>query len=221
MSFTKTSIFLTNGQKKKLATALKKMSPIKFKLSASQLKKQGGLPMMVTKTQLNNMNKSKRSNKGMMLNVSLSQIRAMKKEGGILPFLVPIAVAGASALATGALSALGGLAVNKIADALEGEGLGPLGSGLGPIGSGLGPLGSGLRPLGGNVTMQGLPPVSIPNSLGMMPIGGNIQPSLQIGGKCSCGQLLGQGLFPIGETFNNKRRSGSGLFPHGVYSNRN
>ena len=205
MSFSKTNIFLTNGQKKKLTTAFNKMSPIKLKLSSSQLKKQGGIPLMITKTQMNKINKSKRLNKGMMLNISISQMRTMKKEGGIIPFLIPIAVAGVSALATGALSALGGLAVNKISEALDGNGLSP--------------LGSGLRPLGGNVTMQGLPPVSNPNSLDMLPIGGNIQPSLQIGGRCTCGQLLGQGLYPIGETFNNNRRRGSGLFPHGVYRN--
>lgn len=192
MSYDKTYIYMSEGQKKKLATAFNKMAPIKIKFSNTQLKKQGNMPIMVTKSQMNRIDKAKKDNKGMMLSISLAQMRAMKKEGGILPFLIPIAIAGASALATGALSALGGLAVNKIASALDKKG-------------------EGLGPLGGNILPQGLPPGIAPIPIQQLPIGGGVMgPVLQVGGCYNCGY----GLYPIGQ-----KSRGGGLFPHGVRPN--
>lgn len=203
MPYDKTNIYMSEGQKKKLATAFNKMAPIKIKFSNTQLKKQGNMPIMVTKSQMNRIDKSKKDNKGMVLSISLAQMRAMKKEGGILPFLIPIAIAGASALATGALSALGGLAVNKIASALDKKG-----EGLRPLGSGISPIGSGLRPIGGNVLPQGLPPAIAPIPIQQLPAGGGIMgPALQVGGCYNCGS----GLYPIGQ-----KSRGGGLFPSGV-----
>lgn len=236
MPFVKHQINLTKSQKKKMGKAIETNTPLKLRLSKAQLINKGTIPMLMTMSQINKIKKSIKKGSGMMLNVTSSQIRANKKEGGIIPFLiplVPLAVAGVSALATGALGALGALAVNKIADAFDkdkGEGLKPLGGGIAPFGTGLLPLGRNTNPveLGGNIMMQGLPPVSTPNDISMMPIGGQIiqpqitiggqiiQPEISIGGQCPCGRLVGNGLFPIGT----RTLKGSGLFPHGVPSSR-
>jgi hypothetical protein len=245
MSYIKTQLSMTPMQIKNFSNAFNNNNSIKLKLNSSQLKKKTNLvPLMLTKSQFNKLNKNIQMNKGSMVNFSMSQMKAMKKEGGILPFIIPMVIAGASALATGALSAVGGIAVNKIAEAFEGEGLQPLGSGLQPLGSGLQPLGSGFGQCGtgqcgGHILPQGLPPGIRPNDMGLISHGGQISNTslvvggqkmlntanqalqsvnLKIGGQCQCGQ----GLMPLGYGIKKKKkklefkRVGSGLFPHGV-----
>lgn len=190
MSYLPHMISLTDGQKKKIIDSINNLSPVKIKFTPSQLNKQGNIPILLTKTQINRMKKAASMGKGVVLSLSSSQMRANKsKNGGIIPFLVPIAVAGVSALATGALSALGGLAVNKIANALD-------------------------KKEGGNIMNQGLPPGVKPNDMSMMPIGGSY--SIKIGGCSECGRSDGDGLYPTGV----RSTKGNGLFPNGVTNTR-
>jgi hypothetical protein len=228
MSFKKYNIALSKAQISKISKAIEDSTPVKIKLTAGQIKQKGEIPMMMTQSQINKINKMREAGKGMILSMSTAQIRENKKDGGIIPFLIPIGIAAASAIA-GTVATWGakkGLdAIDKAIDkAKDGNGLYPLGNGLYPLGSGLYPLGN----KGGNITEQGLPPVSTPNSMADMPIGGTIiqpeikiggqiiRPEIKIGGRCDCGRLVGSGLFPIGY----RTKTGSGLFPIGVPSNK-
>jgi hypothetical protein len=184
MSYSKSNIFLTDGQKKNLTKAINNNSSIKIKLSNIQIKQNGNVPILLTNSQINKINKSKTENKGMVLNMSMAQIRANKKEGGILPFLIPIAIAGASAIAGGIASWGTKKALDAVDKAIE---KGKKGNGLMPLGQGLRPLGQGLRPLG-----QGLTPLGVPIK---KTIRTPVQASLQVGGCMKC---RGSGLFPKG-----------------------
>ena len=201
MSFVKTEVNLTKGQMKSLRNAIEKKSPVNIKFSATQLKKKNGLiPFMVTKTQFNNMNKAFSQNKGLMLKLSKRQIMAMKKDGGILPLLVPVL----TAVGTAAVGAITGFAVNKALTSIDkavsggtyGEGICTScnGSGLAPFGTGLKPFGTGLKPFG----------------TGMKSKKKKIQPTKKLT-RAQRNLLM---------TASNPQKMGSGLFPIGVRPRR-
>ena len=102
---------LSKGQKEKLAKAVKNSSPITLRLSKNELV--GNDEMMLTKSQINS---------GAEIKISKSQIKKSIKQGGSLwtfllkltPFLTKGVSKVAPHLATGALSALGSLGIDKI-----------------------------------------------------------------------------------------------------------
>ena len=115
---------LSEGQKKKLAKAYKDKSAITIRLFKIELR--GKDQLMLTKTQINKLAKSEKMGTGSDINISKTQIRKAVIYGGslwsslfslgsrLLPYATKAASKAAPALATGALSALGSLGIDKI-----------------------------------------------------------------------------------------------------------
>ena len=115
---------LTDNQKRSLASAMNNKTPLSLRIKNSNLKGNGEL--MLTKTQLGRIQKSLANGTGVDIKISKTQIRKVAKQGGNLftslaslgARVLPYAVKGLSkavpALATGAVSALGSLGIDKI-----------------------------------------------------------------------------------------------------------
>ena len=124
MSYVKYGVKLSAGQKEKLAKALSNKSAITIRLTKSDLS--GSDELMLTRTQLKRIQKAMNNRTGVDLKISKTQIRHLVKVGGSLwgslmtlgAKALPYATAAASkalpALATGALSGLASLGVDKI-----------------------------------------------------------------------------------------------------------
>ena len=82
MSYQSYSVSLTEGQKANLARAYKNMSPITIRLKNEQLR--GNFPLLLTKTQINRINKSIAGETGVDIGISKKQISAQNKNGGFL-----------------------------------------------------------------------------------------------------------------------------------------
>ena len=117
-------VTLTDGQKSKLASAIINQSPLTLRLKHSHLR--GSDELMLTKRQINKIEKSLANGTGSDIKISKTQIRHSVKHGGNLfsslvslgAKVLPYAIKGISkavpALATGAATALGELGLNKI-----------------------------------------------------------------------------------------------------------
>ena len=115
---------LTDNQKKSLATAMNNHTPLTLRLKHPNLRGKDGL--MLNKTQLKRIQKSLNNGTGADIKISKSQIRKVAKQGGslfstlaslgarVLPYAVKGLTKAAPALATGAISALGSLGIDKI-----------------------------------------------------------------------------------------------------------
>ena len=116
-------VTLTDGQKSKLASAIRNKSPLTLRLKHSHLR--GSDELMLTQRQINKIKKSLRDGTGSDIKISRTQIRRSVKHGGNLftslaslgAKLLPYAIKGVSkaapALATGAASALGDIGIKK------------------------------------------------------------------------------------------------------------
>ena len=115
---------LSVGQKENLAKAIQTNSELTLRLKNNQLS--GSDELMLTKTQLNKIQKAASNRTGVDLKISKTQIRKSVKQGGslfsslamlgakALPFVTKAASKALPALATGAVSALGSLGIDKI-----------------------------------------------------------------------------------------------------------
>ena len=115
---------LTDNQKRSLASAMNNRSPLTLRLKHSNLS--GNDELMLTTTQLKRIQKSLANGTGADIKISKTQIRKVAKQGGSLfttlaslgARVLPYAVKGLSkavpALATGAVSALGSLGIDKL-----------------------------------------------------------------------------------------------------------
>ena len=115
---------LTNGQKSKLASAIRNQSPLTLRLKHENLR--GPDELMLTKRQISKIKKSISNGTGSDIKISKSQIRRSVKHGGnlfsalasigakVLPYAIKGMTKVAPALATGAASALGEIGLNKI-----------------------------------------------------------------------------------------------------------
>ena len=115
---------LTDGQKSKLVSAIRNKSPLTLRLKHGHLR--GSDELMLTKRQIDKINKSIANGTGSDIKISKTQIRHSVKYGGNLfsslasigARVLPYAIKGISkavpALATGAATALGELGINKI-----------------------------------------------------------------------------------------------------------
>ena len=115
---------LSVGQKENLAKAIQTNSELTLRLKNNQLS--GSDELMLTKTQLNKIQKAASNRTGVDLKISKTQIRKAVKQGGslfsslamlgakALPFVTKAASKALPALATGAVSALGSLGIDKI-----------------------------------------------------------------------------------------------------------
>ena len=124
MSYQSYSVSLTEGQKANLARAYKNRSPITIRLKNEQLR--GNFPLLLTKTQMNRINKSIADKTGVDIGISKKQISAQSKNGRflgalasflartVLPTVARIAPKVVAPLATGALSGLASTGVSKI-----------------------------------------------------------------------------------------------------------
>ena len=124
MSYVKYGVKLSPGQKEKLAKALLNKSAITIRLTKSDLS--GSDELMLTKTQLKRIKKAMKNSTGVDLKISKTQIRHLVQHGGslwsslltlgakALPYATKAATKALPALATGALSGLASLGVDKI-----------------------------------------------------------------------------------------------------------
>ena len=115
---------LTDGQKSKLASAIRNKSPLTLRLKHGHLR--GSDELMLTQRQITKIKKSLANGTGSDIKISKTQIRRSVKHGGNLfsslasigAKVLPYAIKGISkavpALATGAATALGELGINKI-----------------------------------------------------------------------------------------------------------
>ena len=115
---------LSKGQKAKLAKAIQDGSALKLRLSKNALS--GPDELMLSPRQIAKLQKAKRNNSGVEISFSKSSIRKSVKQGGslwtslislgtkALPFVTKGVSKVAPHLATGALSALGSLGIDKI-----------------------------------------------------------------------------------------------------------
>ena len=115
---------LSQGQKAKLAKAIKDGSALKLRLGKNALS--GPDELMLSPRQIAKLQKAKRNNSGVEISFSKSSIRKSVKQGGslwtslislgtkALPFVTKGVSKVAPHLATGALSALGSLGIDKI-----------------------------------------------------------------------------------------------------------
>ena len=115
---------LTDGQKLKLASAIKNKSPLTLRLKHGHLR--GSDELMLTKRQISKIEKSIANGTGSDIKISKTQIRHSVKHGGnlftslaslgakVLPYAIKGFSKAAPALATGAATALGEIGLNKI-----------------------------------------------------------------------------------------------------------
>ena len=114
---------LSDGQKKSLAKAIKTGSELTLRLKNNQLS--GSDELMLTKTQANKIKKAVSNRTGVDLKISKSHIRKSVQGGSLfsslamlgakaLPYVTKAASKAFPALATGAVSALGSLGIDKI-----------------------------------------------------------------------------------------------------------
>ena len=123
-SYYEYGVNLTDNQKRSLASAMNSKSPLTLRIKNTNLK--GNDELMLTKTQLKRIQKSLTNGTGSDIKISKTQIRKVEKQGGnlfstlaslgakVLPFAVKGLTKAVPALATGAVSALGSLGVDKI-----------------------------------------------------------------------------------------------------------
>ena len=118
------NVNLSQGQKAKLAKAIKDGSALKLRLGKNALS--GPDELMLSPRQIAKLQKAKKNNKGAEISFSKSSIRKSVKQGGslwtslislgakALPLVTKGVAKVAPHLATGALSALGSLGIDKI-----------------------------------------------------------------------------------------------------------
>ena len=115
---------LSDNQKRSLANAINSKSPLTLRIKNSNLV--GNDELMLTKTQFKRIQKSLTNGTGADIKISKTQIRKIAKHGSnlfstlaslgakVLPYAVKGITKAVPALATGAVSALGNLGIDKI-----------------------------------------------------------------------------------------------------------
>ena len=118
------AVSLSKGQLQKLSRAYNTQSPITIRLTKNQLS--GSHELMLTKTQINKLKRAISNKTGSDIKFSNAQIKKAIKKGGslwgslinlgsrLLPMAMPLAKKAIVPLATGALSGLASLGVDKI-----------------------------------------------------------------------------------------------------------
>ena len=117
-------VSLSKGQLEKLSRAYNNNSAITIRLTRNELS--GPHELMLTKTQINKLRKAMSQGTGSDIKISKTQIRKAVRQGGslwgslislgskLLPMAMPLAKKAIAPLATGALSGLASLGVDKI-----------------------------------------------------------------------------------------------------------
>ena len=117
-------VSLSKGQLQKLSRAYNNISAITIQFARNELS--GLHELMLTKTQINKLRKAMSQGTGSDIKISKTQIRKAVRQGGslwgslinlgskLLPMAMPLAKKAIAPLATGALSGLASLGVDKI-----------------------------------------------------------------------------------------------------------
>ena len=110
-------VTLSQGQIQKLSRAYTARLPVTLRLEKSDLK--GNTELMLTKTQIKRIQKAMNMNKGVEIKISKTQIRKVLKHGGglwssLAGLALPLAKKAVGPLASGALSGLASVGVNKL-----------------------------------------------------------------------------------------------------------
>ena len=113
-------VSLSKGQLEKLSRAYNNNSAITIRLARNELS--GPRELMLTKSQINKLKKAMSQGTGSDIKISKTQIRKAVRQGGslwgslarLLPMAMPLAKKAIAPLATGALSGLTSLGVDKI-----------------------------------------------------------------------------------------------------------
>ena len=117
-------VSLSDGQRQKLARAYQNNSAITILLNKNELT--GNDELMLNRTQLNRIKKAMNNGTGVDIKINKTQIRKAVKHGGslwsslisrgtkLLPYATKAVTKAVPALATGAMSALGSLGIDKI-----------------------------------------------------------------------------------------------------------
>ena len=117
-------VSLSNGQRQRLAKAYNNNAAITLRLSSNELT--GPDQLMLTRTQINKIQKAMSQGTGVDVKINKSQIRKAVQHGGplwsslislgtkVLPYAIKGVSKVAPALASGALSTLGSLVIDKI-----------------------------------------------------------------------------------------------------------
>ena len=110
-------VTLSQGQIQKLSRAYNARLPVTLRLEKSDLK--GNTELMLTKTQINRIKKAMNMNKGVEIKISKTQIRKVIKHGSglwssLAGLALPLAKKAVGPLASGALSGLASVGVNKL-----------------------------------------------------------------------------------------------------------
>ena len=117
-------VSLSKGQLEKLSRAYNNNSAITIRLARNELS--GPHELMLTKTQINKLRKAMSQGTGSDIKISKTQIRKAVRQGGslwgslinlgskLLPMAMPLAKKAIAPLATGALSGLASLGVDKV-----------------------------------------------------------------------------------------------------------
>ena len=115
---------LSDNQRRSLVSAMNSNTPLTLRLKHGNLT--GNDELMLTKTQLKRIQKSLNNGTGADIKISKTQIRKVAKQGGslfstlaslgarVLPYAVKGLTKAVPALATGAVSALGSLGIDKM-----------------------------------------------------------------------------------------------------------
>ena len=122
-SYQKFQVILSEGQKEKLRRYFQKKAPMTLRLSHNQLSGGRGDELLLTRTQINKIEKSKRDGTGTDIKISIAQMR--KQSGGnLFSALLPLArTALPQILKTVGLSASTGAVSGGVEKAIKGEGL--------------------------------------------------------------------------------------------------
>ena len=124
MTYVKYGVKLSKTQKQRIVKAMTQKSAVTIRLSRRDLS--GNDQINLTKTQLKRLQKAMKNGTGVDLKISKTQIRYLVQEGGslwsslinlgmrALPYASRAVSKAGPALATGALSALGSLGIDKI-----------------------------------------------------------------------------------------------------------
>ena len=122
-SYQKYKVNLSEGQKEKLRRYFQKKASMTLRLSHNQLSGGRGDELLLTRTQINKIEKSKRDGTGTDIKISIAQMR--KQSGGnLFSALLPLArTALPQILKTVGISSLTGAVSGAVEKAIKGEGL--------------------------------------------------------------------------------------------------
>lgn len=119
MTYTTHSVTLTDGQKQNLAKAFEHKCELTIRLKNNQLR--GDFPLMLTSTQIKNINKAINNGTGIDIRITKTQMSAQSKNGGflgalagLLPTVAKFAPKILGPLATGALGGVGESVMKKL-----------------------------------------------------------------------------------------------------------